>query len=256
MHSRACEMMNNKTGRIVGKDRVWVSQYEMALTQWAFIGVLMLYPKACASHGLTESDLNLLNYFWRVIGFLMGIEEQFNLASGSLEECRALYKIVLDREYRPVLSQTPHPAPVGFEMAKGIVKALRPINPSLRWQTYLHYFYTVLEIPVEIPMKRWHKIRYAMMKFMINYTLRVRFLYAFFNSILRWRQKREITRRENTEKKMAERYPNEAYETKCPFHLDLDYLDAFQTTTPDSEAFPHKEESDKNVEINANIINA
>lgn len=252
MHNRACEMMNSKTGRIIGKDRIWVSQYEMALTQWAFIAVLMLYPKQCASHGLTESDLNLLNYFWRVIGYLMGIEEQFNLCSGSLQECRALYKIILDREYRPVLSQQPHPAPVGFEMAKGIVRALRPINPALRWQTYLHYFYTVMDIPVEIPLKPWHKIRYGMMRFMINYTLRVGFLYAYFNKLLRRRQNREIKRREETEKNMAKRYPNQAYETKCPFHVDLDYLDAFQTTTPDDDLL--SKEKSKNTEINANTI--
>ena len=35
MHTHVLKLMNSKTGKVVGKDRnIWVSQYDMALTQW------------------------------------------------------------------------------------------------------------------------------------------------------------------------------------------------------------------------------
>ncbi|XP_074604192.1 uncharacterized protein LOC141857600 [Brevipalpus obovatus] len=275
MHARACEMMNKKTGRVIGRDRIWVSQWEMAITQWAFIGVLILYPKDCGGHSLSDGDLELLNYFWRFIGYLHGIEDRFNICNGNLRESRALYKLILDREYRAVIGQNPHPAPVGYEMAKGIAKSLRPLNPSLRWQTFLKHFYTALEIPVEIPLKRVHRFRYSLLSFLVYTGLKSRMIYAPLNSLLRWNVRRQEKKRDQHEKMLTKKYPDEKYESGCPYAIDLDYIDAFQTSDMPNKTLEEQSkgvcmrnnndnsgdkmtgnsmESCKLAEINANVI--
>lgn len=129
MHQHICRLMNKKTGREIGVDNIWVSQYDMALTQWAFIGLAVLYPQECGMHQASAEEVELLIYFWRVMGYLHGIEDRFNLCNGNLPETYYYFKLVLEEVYKPVCLKSPHPVPTGFEMTKGVVRALRVFNP-------------------------------------------------------------------------------------------------------------------------------
>lgn len=105
MHRRIGEIMNTKFSKKIGQDKIWANQHDMALTQWAFIGLVILYPKQCGLHPATKDELEDLNYFWRVIGHVMGIEDRFNLCDGNYDETYALHKLVLDKDYSPWCSK-------------------------------------------------------------------------------------------------------------------------------------------------------
>ena len=47
----------------------------MVVTQWAFLGPALVHSRRLGM-ALCQEDLEALAHFWRVVGFLMGIEDR------------------------------------------------------------------------------------------------------------------------------------------------------------------------------------
>jgi len=218
--------MNRKTGRKIGEnDNIWVSQFDMALTQWAFIGILILYPKQCGLHPTTKQEVEELIYFWRVMGYLNGIEDRFNTCSGNYEETYTCFKIIWDEIYKPIVIRNPRPSPTGYEMTKGIVIALRVFNPSIKWVCFMKYWYKVLELPGEFKIESpRNKLRYQVMKISLGTLLRLKFFHWMYGSLFRRNRVKQCARKKETEEQLRERFPDISY-ARCPFGFDLDNLD-------------------------------
>ena len=75
-----------------------ISQKDMAITQFAFVGMQLLNPEKVGIKGSRE-QLENFSHFWRVLGSLLGIEDRFNLCGETLDEtlsrCNAIKKILL-----------------------------------------------------------------------------------------------------------------------------------------------------------------
>jgi hypothetical protein len=227
MHQHVLKLMNGKTGRVIGKDKnIWVSQYDMALTQWAFIGILILYPKECGLHPATKQELGQLIYFWRVMGYLNGIEDQFNLCHGYYDETFTLFQIVWEKIYKPAIIANPHPAPTGYEMSKGLLLAMRPFNPSLKWICFMKYWYKVLEIPIEFKIESpRNRLRYQMMKFSLATLFKFRFFHWLYGSMFYANRNRQISRKKETEEMLKTQFSDISYQT-CPYGFDIDNMKA------------------------------
>lgn len=62
--------MSNKAG--LG---LRVSQRDMALTQFGFVGIILLKRKELSIKG-TEEDEKGIVHFWRTIGYMLGIQDK------------------------------------------------------------------------------------------------------------------------------------------------------------------------------------
>lgn len=64
-----------------------ISQKDMAVTQFLFMGFHVLMPR---EFGLVASreQFEALSHFWRVIGFMLGTEDRFNACGETLEETK------------------------------------------------------------------------------------------------------------------------------------------------------------------------
>lgn len=220
--------MNSKTGRVIGEsDNIWVSQYDMALTQWAFIGVAILHPEECGLHDVTDEDLDNLIFFWKVMGYLHGIEDRFNLCAEDIHVTRELFRYVWENVYKPVCVAAPHPAPTGYEMTKGIVVALRVFNPSVKWITFMKYWYKILEMPIEFKIESpRNRLRYKVLKFSLNTLMRISFTHWIFSSLFKRNQKWQLAKQKKTERKLKERFPDITY-SNCPYGFNLDHLENY-----------------------------
>ena len=225
MHQHVLKLMNSKTGKVVGRDEnIWVSQYDMALTQWAFIGILILFPKECGLHPATKQELEELIHFWRVMGYLNGIEDRFNLCNGDYDYTFTLFDCVWKQIYKAAIIASPHPAPTGYEMSKGLLLSMRPFNPSLKWICFMKYWYKVLEIPVQFKIESpRNKLRYQMMKFSLGTLFKLRFFHWLYGSIFSANRNRQVARKKVTEELLKTQFPDITYAT-CPYGLDLDNM--------------------------------
>lgn len=53
-----------------------LNQFEMAATQFAFVGMIVLFPKDYGMNNATDEELDAFCYTWRCIGYLLGIEDE------------------------------------------------------------------------------------------------------------------------------------------------------------------------------------
>lgn len=92
--SRFCHKLG--AGRITQKD--------MAITQFSFIGFLIL--------GLERIHLNDIEFFesfthvWRVLGYLLGIKDEYNVCGENWSETRLRLDIVMRKVFEPALRNT------------------------------------------------------------------------------------------------------------------------------------------------------
>ncbi|CAG2110428.1 unnamed protein product [Medioppia subpectinata] len=61
-HMAVTKMMNE---RYPQEDCRWLNQFDMAMTQWSYIGLVGIRPKECGFHKTTVEELEEYIYFWK-----------------------------------------------------------------------------------------------------------------------------------------------------------------------------------------------
>ena len=72
------------------------SQYEMVVTQWAFVGPLVVWPDKLGIGG-DDGGLDGLVYVMYLVGRELGICEEFNMCRGDMEAVRQYSRDILEQ---------------------------------------------------------------------------------------------------------------------------------------------------------------
>lgn len=103
-----------------------ITQKDLALTQFGFIGFITL-----GAHRISLEDddfLEATSHMWRVLGYLLGIKDCYNICGNSWEESRERLNIVMHKVYRPALE---HTSEEFHQMTEALVHGLWHANPML-----------------------------------------------------------------------------------------------------------------------------
>ena len=104
-----------------------MSQFDMVLTQWAFIGAALTRPKSIGLSDISAMDLTHLTKQMYVVGKELGIADTFNLCLGSLEE---IIQYAKDIEYYVI--QPALESDNDFQsMAKYLLEGVNILNPFI-----------------------------------------------------------------------------------------------------------------------------
>ncbi|XP_059048670.1 uncharacterized protein LOC131843902 [Achroia grisella] len=121
-----------------------VSQRDMALTLFGFIGYSILMPDKFSVSQLTPDDWDSYNHLWSVIGYMIGIEDKYNICRKTPEETREICQILLDRVYRPSMESVPE----HFEhSARVLLDGLSSINPTVEIEATLFWCRRLTNVP-------------------------------------------------------------------------------------------------------------
>lgn len=218
MHKHIAVCLNSRNGNNnipmgQASNRIWVSQYDMVVTQWAFIGLIVMYPEKCGLHNSTEKEISAIIYAWRVIGYLIGIEDEFNLCSGNLKDTRQMCDIIFNEVYRPVLAAKYPPEPQGKEMALDIVKSMEPVLGKISGEVFHKYWFEFLGIK-EVPLNNLRDwFSYFLMVLYNDYVFCIRPIYTFFG----WLMYKSMTKAINNKDKLADKMSLESRVHKYRF---------------------------------------
>lgn len=69
MHNAASKQSNIKL-------KYRISQRDMALTQFGFMGFALVRSKMVGVHEATEEEWKAFIHIWRVVGYILGVEER------------------------------------------------------------------------------------------------------------------------------------------------------------------------------------
>lgn len=121
-----------------------VSQRDLALTQFGFIGFSMLKPDKFGIRQLHEDDWEAYNYTWKVIGYMIGIEDRYNIARDTFEETLEVCQLLKERVYTPCLENVPE----YFEhTARVMLEGLWNINPTIETDAVLYWCRVLADVP-------------------------------------------------------------------------------------------------------------
>lgn len=94
-----------------------ISQTDLSLTQFSFMGFVVLFNKELGIH-CNGDELEDFCHFWRVVGHLHGIKNEFNICCSSLDETKEKLKIIQKEFFLPQLS---NPSEAFQEYSKYII---------------------------------------------------------------------------------------------------------------------------------------
>lgn len=113
----------------------FITQRDMALTQFGFMGFIALVPHKLGIQ-VNREDMEAFVHFWRVIGHMVGIQEQFNLCTDSYDTTRPRLAIIMSNFYRPYLENT---SDEFMSMSKALLEGLWCYNPMLDTNAMIYY---------------------------------------------------------------------------------------------------------------------
>ncbi|XP_013099465.2 uncharacterized protein LOC106081799 [Stomoxys calcitrans] len=122
--SRACAKL--AAGQITQKD--------LALTQFGFIGFLSLGAHRIQLYD--EQFLEATSHMWRVLGYLLGIKDEYNICGRNWAESKLRLDIVMRKVYEPALENT---TTEFYDMAKALLDGLWHINTTLTVGSFIFF---------------------------------------------------------------------------------------------------------------------
>lgn len=100
--------------------KVYVSQYDMSLVQCGFMGAIIMYPDNFGIKA-TETELEDYVYFWRWIGWLLGIEDKNNICAHGYKNAIKICKAI---EIDIVIPSVENPPQHFYMMAKAFTDGM------------------------------------------------------------------------------------------------------------------------------------
>ena len=208
---------------------VWVSQYNMVVTQWAFVGLAMMYPdESGIKKESQEKVLKSVNLVWRTIGYLLGIKDQYNLCQEDYKDTIALCQLIFRDVYLPVVThESNEKENIGYHMGLDVLKALKSIAPPAFGEprALINFWYEVFEIPKNFrpKMNLQEKISMAIISFSKRKLLTRDWIRSYMNRKGDEKLEEANNNRRKIHKKLTKKYPEVKYTpdgySKCPFQV-------------------------------------
>ena len=104
-----------------------MTQFDMVVTQWAFVAPALLMPSRIGMASATRSELNGLRYVIYLTGQAIGVSDEFNLCKRGLDETIAYSEKILDNIITPSLNR--NQATLSDDMANSLLEGMEIMNP-------------------------------------------------------------------------------------------------------------------------------
>lgn len=135
LHTKANAVALNNLG-------VGMTQFDMLVTQWAFVGPIFIIPERVGMNALEKKDLEALAHFWYLIGFYLGLKDEFNLCAGSAEEIQHFSRAILTQVIKPSLES---PDPLKQNMADALLIGINLLNPLVFPKAFLCFLFKMYD---------------------------------------------------------------------------------------------------------------
>lgn len=194
-----------------------MSQYVMVKAQFAFIGFIILYPEKCGLVSNVNEFLQELCYLWRVIGFILGIEDEYNLGSRPLSETIEMCKVKRDQMVEEINSSGIDGQTAG-EMARDIIKSLNSVLLfRIPGDVYLRYWCRALGLRSDIWPEKKNFIIATLYYFVSNIAqIPWSFPRKLIDKVIAHRLKSSIKRKDKIFKRLYKKYPQVKFSlSKC-----------------------------------------
>lgn len=131
---------------------VLASQSDMVVTQWAFFGLVLTHGPQLGIH-CTRSEEESLVHFWKCIGYLLSIDDRYNVCSGELEEVRRRCKAILKTVIVEGLRNPPEDFAI---MADNMLHGIHMITPTVDPAAFVAFTHHLFSLQCSSQSLSWY----------------------------------------------------------------------------------------------------
>jgi len=143
------------------------SQYEMVITQWAFVGPVLLWPEQFGVAEKSRQKLDGLLYIIYHVGKELGICEEFNLCSGTREEIEDYCRLILREEIQPKFL-SPESSTICRNLADNLLSGVHLLNPFINPNGFRAWTEKTVHVKEEVDTSDLEQFSMAMYKLQLK----------------------------------------------------------------------------------------
>ncbi|XP_072937255.1 uncharacterized protein [Epargyreus clarus] len=140
--TRSRHLQANKAGALQGRRAV--SQRDLAFALISIVGFGILEPSKFSIRQRRSQDWEGYNHLFRTIGYLTGLEERYNVCRPSVEETRAVCRLIVQRVFAPCLERVPE---YYEHMARALLTGLGTLDASIETTSVLYWVKHLAGVP-------------------------------------------------------------------------------------------------------------
>jgi hypothetical protein len=175
---------NQRTFLNYQQNPVFLNQMEMAITQFGFVGLFILFPRKFGAHNVSDEDMSAFVYLWRCIGYILGTDDIYNLCNGDLETVRQRSRDIINFWVKPNLREVSRD---WEHMTRCIVEGIHYYVPGITYEIALLYLCSMLDIyapRIRAALTFTQVIMYHVMNFVFLVLMRLSFACSLLNWLL------------------------------------------------------------------------
>ncbi|CAG4933289.1 unnamed protein product [Colias eurytheme] len=121
-----------------------VSQRDISLTLFGFVGATVLKPEKLGIMQLKPGDWEAFNHFWSVLGAMIGLEDKYNICRKTFDETRKMCEIIQQRVYTPCMENVPE----YFEHSSRVMlDGMNAMHPAIDAESLIFLARYVSDVP-------------------------------------------------------------------------------------------------------------
>ena len=162
--------------------QITFSQHDLVLTQWTLVNGPILFGESLGFNRMTENEKLLYLKTIYKVGRDLGISDEHNLCSGTLEDTTKYAKDIVTQIFRPALMKD-------SELAKALLKGINIFNPLLDPEAFATFTRNLVLSEQNMPERFSSRAILWLLKlifYWLSYPVAVTtYLQAFLNFLLR-----------------------------------------------------------------------
>uniref|UniRef100_A0A0C9PRD0 Mb1430_0 protein n=1 Tax=Fopius arisanus TaxID=64838 RepID=A0A0C9PRD0_9HYME len=125
-----------------------ITQRDMALTQFGFMGYALIAPEKLALTN-EKHEREGLNHFWRIVGHAIGISDRLNICRKNEVETTELCRRLNKEVFGPHMKNRPVNFP---EMAGAMLDGMWCVDPVLNYDSFMSFWYDLSGLSYDKPL--------------------------------------------------------------------------------------------------------
>lgn len=160
-----------------------LNQGDMSGTQFASMGLIVLYPEQFGVYDASDEDLEAFCHLWRGLGYLLGIQDQYNFCRGSLQDVRQRTEDFVEHWVKPnlrtVTAEWEH-------MSVCLYEGTDVIASLSNYKVFLLYLCDIIKLNMPRlynSLNFWERIVYVLLKFLFLYLVKLPGVISVMNAM-------------------------------------------------------------------------
>ncbi|KYN11140.1 PREDICTED: uncharacterized protein LOC108768418 [Trachymyrmex cornetzi] len=178
-----CPMAKSQTCPYTMTRTTSLNQGDMTGTLFSCVGLVVVYPERFGIYA-SDEDLEAFCHLWRGLGYLLGIEDQYNFCRGNLQEIRQRSKDFIEHWIKPNFREV---TPEWEHMTMCVFKGISYTDFPCNYKVQILYLCDIFELNMPRLYGSFNlleKICYMLQKFILSYMINIPGVNSIINKVM------------------------------------------------------------------------